>query len=348
MIKKITFADIAKKTGYSKATISRYFNHASALSAETQAVIEQAIQELGYRENKLARVLANGRTEIIGVVVPSLYMHYYADLLEKILLAGEEHGYKFIVFSSQEDRETEHTYLSELMAYKVEGLIMVSHVTPSVELAKLGIPVVTIEREDKYVNSVNANNYQGGLAASQHLAETGCEVLIHINGDLSTASPAFGRIRGFRETVQKTGLASREYLQRLGNTYEEIRDGMSAILKDMEERFPHKCKGIFVSNDTAAGILLNLIVQKYGCFPDEFKLVGFDDSPISREAIVPFTTIRQDTRLIAEDAMEMLIRRIEERKEHVPEISKTLVHHVIDTELIIRDTTKKCMKGTRQ
>ena len=341
MKKKVTFADLSRKTGFSKTTISRYFNNTDSLSLETQEIIRDAVEELGYKENKLARVLANGRTEIIGVVVPSLYMHYYAYLLSHLLQVGEEYGYKFIVFFSDEDRETEKKYLSELMAYNVEGLIMISHVTPSKELAKLNLPVITIEREDQFVNSVNANNYQGGLMATRHLVDVGCEVLIHINGDLLTTSPAYGRIRGFREIAEKSGLEAREYLTRLGIQYRDIRENMIPIFEDMEKNYPGKKKGIFVSNDTSANVLLNLILQKYNRLPDDYKLIGFDDSPISWEAVMPFSTIRQDTRAIAEDAMEMLIRMMDGRKHRIPIISKSLIHHVIDTELIIRSTTEK-------
>ncbi len=337
--KKITFNDLARRTGFSKTTISRYFNNVDSLTVETQQIIQKAVEDLGYSENKLAKVLANGRTEIIGVVVPTLYMQYYADLLSKLLAAGESYGYKFIVFSSNEDREAEKRYLSELMAYKVEGLIMISHATPSQELAALKIPVITIEREDQFVNSVNTNNYQGGLSATRHLVEIGCEVLIHINGDLLTLSPAYGRIRGFREIAESSGLEKREYLQRLGIEYHDIREKMIPIFTDLENSFPGKKKGIFVSNDTSANVLLNLILQKYGKLPDDYKLIGFDDSPISWEAALPFSTIRQDTRAIAEDAMELLVRMMDGRKQRIPVISKALVHHVIDTELIVRETT---------
>lgn len=68
--KQVTFADIAEYTGFSKTTISRYFNHPDSLTLENQEKIAKALDELGYRKNKLARVLANGKSEFVGIIVP--------------------------------------------------------------------------------------------------------------------------------------------------------------------------------------------------------------------------------------------------------------------------------------
>ena len=74
--KNVTFADIAKYTGFSKTTISRYFSNPDSITLENQDKIAHALKTLNYKENKLARVMANGKTEIIGVIIPNLYMHY--------------------------------------------------------------------------------------------------------------------------------------------------------------------------------------------------------------------------------------------------------------------------------
>ena len=83
--KNITFSDIAKYTGFSKTTISRYFNNPDSLTLENQQIIADALEKLNYKENKVARILANGKTEFIGVIIPNLYMHYYSEVLNQIL-----------------------------------------------------------------------------------------------------------------------------------------------------------------------------------------------------------------------------------------------------------------------
>ena len=97
--KNVTFADIAAYTGFSKTTISRYFNNPDSITVENQEKIANALEILNYKENKLARVMANGKTEMVGVIIPNLYMHYYSDMLDHIISTYEKYGYKFIVFA---------------------------------------------------------------------------------------------------------------------------------------------------------------------------------------------------------------------------------------------------------
>ena len=150
--KKITFADIAKYTNFSKTTISRYFNDPDSLTIENQETIAKALKDLDYQENKLAKVLANGKSEFIGIIIPNLFLHYYAEMLNQILKSYETFGYKFLVFISTDHEEAERKYIQELLAYKIEGMIILSHTIPSQELASYQIPLVTIEREDAFVN----------------------------------------------------------------------------------------------------------------------------------------------------------------------------------------------------
>ena len=92
--KSVTFDDIAKYTNFSKTTISRYFNNPDSLTLENQEIISNALTELNYKENKVARILASGNTEFIGVILPNLVNHYYSEMLNQILLTYEEFGYK--------------------------------------------------------------------------------------------------------------------------------------------------------------------------------------------------------------------------------------------------------------
>ena len=123
----VTFADIAKYTNFSKTTISRYFNNPDSLTEKNQKIIADALEKLNYQENKVARILASGQTEFVGVIIPNLFLHYYSEMLDRILSTYETFGYKFLVFLSNGDADTERQYIQELLAYKIEGLIILSH-----------------------------------------------------------------------------------------------------------------------------------------------------------------------------------------------------------------------------
>lgn len=339
--KNITFNDIAQYTGFSKTTISRYFNRPDSLTLENQIKIANALKELNYHENKVARILANGKTEFVGIIIPNLYLHYYSTVLNEILSTYEKFGYKFIVFTGNNHEETEQKYMKELLSYKIEGMIVLSHTIPSEELASYGIPVVTIEREDRYTSSVNTDNYLGGVQATEMLYESDCDIYIHINSALSEDMPSYGRIKGFSDTCKKYQLEHQILSKDLGNHHENIKNYMIEFLDMVGRTYPNRRKGIFMPNDTYANIFCNLLIQKYKTIPDEYCIVGFDNSPISREAIFPISTIGQQIDKIAYSAMEILTAQMNERKKREPMQSEGLTHKIIPPIPILRETTKK-------
>lgn len=337
----VTFNDIAKYTNFSKTTISRYFNNPDSLTLENQEIIARALVDLDYKENKVARILANGKTEFIGVIVPNLFLHYYSEMLDKILSTYEQFGYKFLVFIGNDDEENERRYIKELLAYKIEGLIILSHTIPSKELAALNLPIVTIEREDRYVCSVNTDNYMGGYQATSLLARHNCDVFIHINSSSDKNVPAYGRIKGFLDVCTEKDLTHELILKEMGNSYESLQEHLSAIICHLEQKYKRQKKGIFLSNDTQANVFLNLLIRKYSSLPDDYLIIGFDNSPISREAVLPISTMGQQIDKIAYEAVSLLVEQMDERKKRRPVPLKEPVHKVITPILLRRETTEK-------
>lgn len=338
--KNITFDDIAKYTNFSKTTISRYFNNPDSLTIKNQEIIAQALVDLDYQENKLAKVLANGKSEFIGVIIPNLFLHYYAEMLNQILKTYETFGYKFLVFISTDHEEMERKYIQELLAYKIEGMIILSHTIPSQELAASNIPIVTIEREDKYVNSVNTDNYMGAIQATSLLAKNNCDILLHINSDVSKSTPSYGRISGFQDICREYNMEHELIFRDLGNSYRKTVDCMQEIFDYIKNKYPNKKKGLFMANDTHANIMLNLIFREYGTLPDEYCIIGFDDSPIAEESIIPISTVGQQIEKIAYEAVSLLVEQMNERKKRRPKLQDRLIHKKITPILIRRETTK--------
>lgn len=339
--KNITFNDIAEYTHFSKTTISRYFNHPDSLTIENQEIIAKALVDLDYKENKVARILANGKTEFIGIIIPNLHLHYYSSVLNQILATYEDFGYKFLVFVGNDQEDTERRYIQELLAYKIEGLIILSHTIPSKELSGLGIPIVTIEREDKYVCSVNTDNYMGGYQAASLLASHQCDIIIHINSPTAPELPTYGRIQGFVDFCTEHGLRHELLVQETGHTYESMKRHLTEILDGIARKYPGIKKGIFIANDSLANVLVNLLVRKHGCFPEDFFLVGFDNSSISEEAVVPISTVGQQVDQLAYKAVELLVEQMNERKKRRPKPLKEPIHKVVTPILFRRETTEK-------
>lgn len=94
-----------------------------------------------------------------------------------------------------------------------------------------------------------------------------------------------------------------------------------------------------MANDTHANIMLNIIFREYGTLPDEYRIIGFDDSPIATEAIIPISTVGQQIDKIAYEAVELLVSQMNERKKRRPNPQKELIHKKITPILMRRDTT---------
>ena len=112
------------------------------------------------------------------------------------------------------------------------------------------------------------------------------------------------------------------------------------IFNRIESKYPDQKKGVFLANDTYANMFLNLIFQKYGTFPSTYEIVGFDNSPIASEAILPITTIGQQMDVIAKTAMDFLVQQMDEQKKRAPKPLGEPIHKQIAPVLIRRHTTK--------
>ena len=337
--KTVTFNDIAKYTNFSKTTISRYFNDPESLTLENQQIIKDALTTLGYQENKVARILASGNTEFVGVIMPDLYHHFYSEMLSHILETYDTYGYKFLVFVESDDAQKQRRYLQELMAYKIEGLIVLSHTLPSEELAALDIPVVTIEREDAHVSSVNTDNYTGGYQAAKLLCDCGCDILIHVNSHTARQMPSYQRITGFSDYCREHSVPNEIMMRTLTASYDQNVQELSSIVDRLDLLPPEQKIGVFVCNDTHANTLLNLIYRRYGRFPERYNIIGFDNSPVSREGILPISTIAQQIPCIVSEAMGILVEQMTERKRRKPNLPEHPIHRIVPPVPIMRETT---------
>ena len=127
----------------------------------------------------------------------------------------------------------------------------------------------------------------------------------------------------------------------LGNTFETFKEHLGGIAEQLAEKYPAQKKGIFFSSDTQANIFLNILIRKHGMLPEDILIVGFDNSPVSREAIIPISTVGQQTDVMAYEAVKMLVEQMNERKKRRPALLKEPVHKAIAPVLFKRETTER-------
>src|SRR3954465_5055821 len=178
-MENVTMADVAKAAGVSKSTVSQFLNKRFEYMGEkTKLKIEEAIAELGYQPNFIARSLKQKRTSMVGIIVANITHYFSTEISRAIEDFFHKHDLHAIVCNADDDPEKEKKYIEMLRAKQVDGLI----IFPTGQnndlyetMVKQGYPVVFVDRkvENLDVFSVITNNTESTYKAIQHFIENG-------------------------------------------------------------------------------------------------------------------------------------------------------------------------------
>lgn len=303
---KVKITDIAKRSGVSLTTVSRYFNHPELLSQETQDKIKTAIRELNYQQDNLARILVTGESNLVGVIFPHLHLSFYTELLNQLVNYGKEKGYNLIIYTSNNSREDELQLIQNLLSYRIKGLILLSHLLSAEDIEKIPVPVISIERAGGNFKQINNDNFNGGKLAADLLIRNGCEVFIHINNDFREDFPSFKRILGFEYEVRN--LCYERFIENdFTDTYmPQATKTMERLVQHITTKYSQKKIGVFCSNDDIANLFERQCIKNGIDIPNTIELIGYDNSPVSNYAVYPITSIDQNISLMAQIAIQSL------------------------------------------
>ncbi len=305
-MKKTRIGDIAKRSGVSLTTVSRYFNQPQLLSAQTREKIEAVIRELNYSQDNLARILAMGKSNLIGVVFPHLHLSFYAELLNQLIDQGNRKNYSVIVYTSRASAEDELALIKTLLSYRVKGLVVLSHMLSPGTLESFDVPVVSIERIGGNYRQINSDNFTGGKLAGEKLIRDGCGAFVHINNGYHEDWPSFKRILGFEFAVRERPY---ELIVEQGMTDPYSREAgaiMSRLVGKMRQKHAREKVGVFCSNDDLASLLQRECIKQGLAIPGRIEIIGYDNSPVSDSAVYPITSVAQNISLMAQLAIESL------------------------------------------
>src|SRR6266545_4229034 len=289
--------DVAAAAGVSVMTVSRVLNGAGAVAAETAARVEQAIAELGYRRNDIARHLRQkGQvSRTIGLVVDDLGNPFYSALARAVEDAAYRRGYLVLVGSTNDDPYRERELVSAFSARQVDGLIVVptsgNQGFLSTQLA-MGTPIVCADRTAKGldVDTVTVNNRDAAMRAVAHLLDHGHRRIAYL-GDQRSIWTLKERYAGYRDLVCH-GRRSR---------------GDAAAAMERLMALPHPPTAVFGSND----LITVGAIDGLGDAAKRVALVGFDDFPLADKLSPPVTVVSQDPATIGATAAQLLFSRID-------------------------------------
>ena len=320
-----TIKDVAKKANVSVATVSRVINQKGYVNEETRALVENAIKDLNYIPNELARSLFNKHSKLIGVLVPHFDTQFYAELIEGIENAAMKLGYKIMLSNTQDNAKREKDYIHIYSQYNIDGIIVASNAHNVEQLIKSDLPIVTVDHIlSENIPSITSNNILGGIIAAQRLISGGARYILELRGPsfLLTVSE---RSLGFRQVLVQNNIP---YISYDGDLINPDIDAITKIIQDHPE-----IDGVFATSDFLA-IHAQTILQRMGKkIPSEVQVVGFDNIVYTTLVSPTITTIEQPIRRMGELALESLVKLLNDEP-------ITDFHSVLDVKLIERESTK--------
>lgn len=298
--------DVAAAAGVSKTTVSRVLNHRGYLSEKTIAKVQKAMQELDYRPNIIARQLYKQRTDLVGMIFPTVDNPFFSQLEAEMERQLYRNGYKVLIGNSQNDPAKEENYLQQLLTHQVDGLIVGTQNRGLIGYQHANLPVVAIDQVvGKNIPVVSSDNYQGGLLATQRLLDDGCRHIIHTNGPLGLDTPTQKRREAYEHLMTKNNLPAITYHLDFNISTIDKERGFRRIFEEHPE-----VDGIFAANDTDASTIINLASEYGKRIPEDLKIVGYDGSNVTRLLLPGLTTIQQPIDEMADLAVQLLQARI--------------------------------------
>ena len=332
----INIQDVAVKAGVCVTTVSLVLNNNGRVRESNRQKVLQAIADLGYNPNAAARTLAKGKTEVLGIILPTLNDPFWADLVTAIERAAFEEGYlvALALTLDNSDEVIKKLWVKLFSESRVDGIMVIApeYETDYIsELRSRDFPLVLLDNNENNlkVPSVVVDNLKGGYLATRHLIELGHTRIGHIVGDLKYQS-ARGRLQGFRNAMNQAGLAIREEWVCEGGFHFER---AFRIASEWLTR-PERPTAIFAADDDMASGLVEAARQLHLKLPEDLSIVGYDDSPFCSRVLPRLTTVRQPAAAMAKEAVQLLLRYIAAK----PPRTKTAV---IAPELIVRESTQR-------
>ena len=305
-----TMRAVASLAGVSTATVSHVINDTRAVSAQVTARVRDAMEQLDYHPDIVARSLRRRETLTIGLLVPSVEIPFFARVAESIEAAAADAGYSVILCSSGWSLPRELQHLKILLARRVDGLVCISlnmtaeHLAP---LLRRGTPVVLFERPMSgiEVDAVEIDNFQGAYDAAAHLIALGHRRIACITG-LPSSTLNENRIRGFRQALEAAALPVDPSLICCGDY--SAASGARFARSFLDAADPPTA--VFAFNDLMAMGVLQVAHQRGRRVPDDLALIGFDGLPLTAHTSPPLSTIDQPVIEMGTTAIAMLVDRI--------------------------------------
>ena len=329
----ITIYDVAREAKVSMATVSRVVNGNANVKQETKEKVEAVIERLGYRPNAVARGLASRRTTTIGVVIPDVTDHYFAELARGIDDVAAMYHYQIILANSDESDTKELQVLENLLSKQVDGIIFMGNLIDDdirKEFAKADVPIVLAGSVDDVTAQPSVNiDYTSAIGeATTKLLKTVHKRVAFVTGSLDHGINREYKLKGYMNALAVAGVDYDESLVIQGDYDYQSGYQMAEMVRDA------KATAAVVVNDEMAAGLLNAMTDAGVKMPEDFELITNNNSKLAVMTRPQMSSITQPIYDLGAVAMRMLTKLMNREDLAVKNI--ILPHGYVD-----RDSTKQ-------
>ncbi|MED4225802.1 LacI family DNA-binding transcriptional regulator [Neobacillus cucumis] len=311
--------DVASLAGVGVGTVSRVINNHANVTPESIKKVNDAIKQLNYIPNEVARNFKMQKSKMVALLLPSIWHPFFSEMAFYIEDQLDQQGYKLMLCNSGGRPDKEVYYLDMFYQNKVAGIIGLTY-NDIEENVNTDIPFISIDRHiGNEITCVTSDNYEGGRMAARELIKTGVKKAAYLGITSSAYSEVLLRKNGFEDEVKLHGI---EYV-----TYEERDDLYND--DDFFERFFQQhgdVDGIFANTDILAAKYIKKSKEKGLTVPKDVKVIGYDGIQDNDLFHPLLSTIRQPVEEMARMSVNLLLSKIE-GEELEQEIYRIPIHY---------------------
>ena len=335
---QITIKDIAEKLNISPSTVSRALKDHPDINPKTRKTVKDIAKQYNYIPNRIAQSLLQNKSYIIGVIVPEIVHHFFSSVISGIENVAHEKGFNVMLCQSKESYEMELKNVETLLSSHIDGMLIsitkeTKDFTHLENLQEMGIPIAFFDRiaEEIDCDRIIVDDFGGGYKATEHLINQGCKEIAHLYSPLDLLIGR-NRYNGYIKAMEDNNMPVYDEYLIFCDTYEKAITKTKKLIE-----LPNPPDGIFCGNDeTAIGAMKAIKINGLK-IPKDIAVIGFTNSYISTISDPELSTVDQKGYELGQKAVDTIIQRIAEQQT----IPKDPTTQILDTELIVRESSKK-------
>ncbi len=315
MNKKARIVDIARELDIAASTVSRALNDHPRISKKTKKAVDLAAKAINYQPHRLAAALRNGKSNVIGVIIPTIDRVFFGSIVRGIEEELRREGYQIMICQTYDDPVLEAAAIEGLLNLRVDGIIATlskrtTNFDHFVKAKGTGIPIVLFDRSNDELDfsHVIIDDFMGAYRAVEHLIHQGCRRIAHFT-NVQKINIYKERLRGYRAALERNNIP---FLPELVIESDmQLVDGrvsmQNLLQKDLQP------DAIFSSSDLGAMGALQVLRENNIRVPEEVAIVGFSNEPFTSFSDPPISSVDQHCKRMGNAASELFLEEIKQK-----------------------------------